>query len=614
MKNLKKTYKVRNHKKTEHIYTLCGDVAEYLDILATHDGSTMFVWKEKGERREITYLDFVEAVRALGLGLEEIFGKSTEEKPVRIAVIGESSPKWFAAYLAIMASGYTVVPMDKELAVSEIGGFLKFAGIGGVVYSASFAAAFEEMAPTHETLDVLVPMSDPESDAPAGVRRISFNSLCALGRSTGREFEPDDDRERVAELLFTSGTTGSSKCVMLCQRNIFAAMGAACESVDFRSDDVLVSVLPLHHTYELTCTWLAGLNFGLTICINDSLRNVLKSFREYQPTGLVLVPLFITTMYKKILTEAKKSGKDKILQGAIKAAHAMSMMGVDMSDKLFGDVREAFGGRRGGIERGEWPCGRLGAGGTLDAADRFAGGPERGGAAGVRGGGGKRAAEREGRGGLGRAGKVHRTGGIEHDVEAREDLLAVELHDLAVGAGVDGPVEAAEVVAGVVFAEVEEVERGPRRGAGARAAEAAHRLAREREAERGAEGDAGEEGGAGIHAAESTTPPSRAANARRAIPSVFAERRLGAASATAPRQIPSPCAPRATRAAAARRRGALASPRGRPERTPRRGNSSRGIARRGAGRGGRGPCGTRPRAGGSPSETRSGGKAPGSAR
>ena len=345
MKNLKKTYKVRNHKKTEHIYTLCGDVAEYLDILATHDGSTMFVWKEKGERREITYLDFVEAVRALGLGLEEIFGKSTEEKPVRIAVIGESSPKWFAAYLAIMASGYTVVPMDKELAVSEIGGFLKFAGIGGVVYSASFAAAFEEMAPTHETLDVLVPMSDPESDAPAGVRRISFNSLCALGRSTGREFEPDDDRERVAELLFTSGTTGSSKCVMLCQRNIFAAMGAACESVDFRSDDVLVSVLPLHHTYELTCTWLAGLNFGLTICINDSLRNVLKSFREYQPTGLVLVPLFITTMYKKILTEAKKSGKDKILQGAIKAAHAMSMMAVDMSDKLFGDVREAFGGR-----------------------------------------------------------------------------------------------------------------------------------------------------------------------------------------------------------------------------------------------------------------------------
>ena len=342
---MKKTYKVRNHKKTEHIYTLCADVAEYLDVLATHDGSTMFVWKEKSERREITYLDFVEAVRALGLGLEEIFGKSTEEHPVRIAVIGESSPKWFAAYLAIMAAGYTVVPMDKELAVSEIGGFLKFAGISGVVYSASFAAAFEEMAPAHETLDVLVPMSDPESEAPEGVRRISFNSLCALGRSTGREFEPDDDRERVAELLFTSGTTGSSKCVMLCQRNIFAAMGAACESVDFRSDDVLVSVLPLHHTYELTCTWLAGLNFGLTICVNDSLRNVLKSFREYQPTGLVLVPLFITTMYKKILTEAKKSGKDKILQGAIKAAHAMSMMGVDMSDKLFGDVREAFGGR-----------------------------------------------------------------------------------------------------------------------------------------------------------------------------------------------------------------------------------------------------------------------------
>ena len=172
---MKKTYKVRNHKKAEHIYTLCADVAEYLDVLAAHDASTMFVWKEKSERREITYLDFVEAVRALGLGLEEIFGKSTEEHPVRIAVIGESSPKWFAAYLAIMAAGYTVVPMDKELAVSEIGGFLKFAGISGVVYSASFAAAFTDSVEDISMVRIC--------------RRSGYSCFSASSASDGRRME-----------------------------------------------------------------------------------------------------------------------------------------------------------------------------------------------------------------------------------------------------------------------------------------------------------------------------------------------------------------------------------------------------------------------------------------
>ena len=159
-----------------------------------------------------------------------------------------------------------------------------------------------------------------------------------------REFIPDTDTERMAQILFTSGTTGSSKCVMLCQRNIFSVVTSACTQVYFCKEDVLVSVLPLHHTYELAWT-LAATNFGAKICINDSIRHALKNFKEYQPTGLVLVPLFVTTMYKKIQSEAKRSGKDKILSVGTKVASKLAYAGIDLSEKLFKDVREAFGGR-----------------------------------------------------------------------------------------------------------------------------------------------------------------------------------------------------------------------------------------------------------------------------
>ncbi len=97
-----KTYKVRNHKKIEHYYTLVDNVGEYLDLMASHDGRTMFVWKEKGEGHEITYGAFTEAVKRFSLGLNAAFA-GEEKSRVRIAVIGETSPRWFASYLAVMA-------------------------------------------------------------------------------------------------------------------------------------------------------------------------------------------------------------------------------------------------------------------------------------------------------------------------------------------------------------------------------------------------------------------------------------------------------------------------------------------------------------------------------
>ena len=188
----------------------------------------------------------------------------------------------------------------------------------GLIHSGSFNTTFQDLPAGHPSVKFTVSF-DKAEDAPETC--LAFGDVLAMGDAAGADFDAirqalldlPIDNTRLAEMLFTSGTTGSSKCVMLCQKNIYAAVTSADATVDFTEDDVIVSVLPIHHTYELCCM-MAAINLGMKVCINDSLRHVLNSFKEYKPTGLVLVPLFVNTMYKKILSEAKRNGKDKVLE------------------------------------------------------------------------------------------------------------------------------------------------------------------------------------------------------------------------------------------------------------------------------------------------------------
>jgi len=176
---------------------------------------------------------------------------------------------------------------------------------------------------------------------------MSFDELLARGErhvAGGYELPEPDDLNRMAIMLFTSGTTGTSKCVMLSEKNFISCVNAACECVEFFPEDTIVSVLPIHHTYELSCM-MAALNYGMNIGINDSLKRVLKNFSFFRPTGLVLVPLFVNTMYKKIWEEAKKKKKDKILRAALAASTRLRRVGIDLRRVLFSDIISAFGGR-----------------------------------------------------------------------------------------------------------------------------------------------------------------------------------------------------------------------------------------------------------------------------
>ncbi|MBQ8440106.1 MAG: AMP-binding protein [Clostridia bacterium] len=330
------------YKKTERIYTPVENMAHFATKIGKFGDKAAYRYFDRQHNLlSITYKNLSAKFlqQAAGYAAAGLAGK-------RIAVIGETSVEWVSSYVAAIAAGGVAVPMDRELDVAEIEGFLEFAEVDAIVYSHTFNEKFANLAKGHPTVKTLIPMA-PEKGAPASDRILPYATLMEMGEEgvkNGYVYPEVTDMNRMVEMLFTSGTTGSSKCVMLSEKNIMAVVNSACESVNFSADDSIVSVLPIHHTYELAIM-LAGLNYGMNVAINDSLKRVLKNFATFKPTGLVLVPLFVSTMNKKIWEEAKKGKKDKILRSMTKVSRVMRGVKIDARDTLFKQVKAAFGGR-----------------------------------------------------------------------------------------------------------------------------------------------------------------------------------------------------------------------------------------------------------------------------
>jgi len=324
---------LKNNKLTERIFSEVSGARDLIEVMESHGDKVAFMWSEHKTDMTVTYTEFCSWIRNTAAGLDKmgLAGKT-------IGIIGDTSPYWVAAYLATLAGGGIAVPLDKELAPSELNGFLDTVDVSALFFSSSLKDTYKELS-AHDATRTYVVMGDELGDC------VSFMSVVETGKSNEEYAYPkEQDTEKLCEFLFTSGTTGTSKCVMLCQKNVFSVVNAACAAVDFSSDDVLVSVLPIHHTYELAIM-LCELDYGMSIGINDSLRNVISNFKKYQPTGLTLVPLFVNTIYKRIWAEAKRTGQEKKLRFATSVSDKMLRVGVDMRRKLFSKVLDSFGGR-----------------------------------------------------------------------------------------------------------------------------------------------------------------------------------------------------------------------------------------------------------------------------
>ncbi len=335
--------KYMNRPHLKRVAPRSGDVLDLIDHIARHGDKIMFRYFVGRDVHTMTYAEFHVLVHEAAAAFD-VMGLRGE----RVAVIGDTSPQWIGTYIAALAAGCIIVPMDKELEVTEICKFLDLVEARAVIYSKSFNEKFVKPIEENQTgVRYFIPITPAYNDT-FDSKVISFDQVLTCGRDriarSGYNYPAVESRETMAEMLFTSGTTGTSKCVMLSQKNIFAAVNSATETVCFVPEDVVVSVLPVHHTYELMCI-LAEIMFGIEICINDSLRHVLKNFQLFKPTGLVLVPLFLNTMYKKIWSEAERTHKDTILKAGLATSKTLLSMGIDARRKIFKSVLAAFGGR-----------------------------------------------------------------------------------------------------------------------------------------------------------------------------------------------------------------------------------------------------------------------------
>lgn len=333
--------KLPNRKRFSSNIPRIWDINDLLECIESHGDKVCYKHFEKSKVKEMTYLEVHAMVNQVAAAFDKLGLKGK-----RVAVIGDTSPQWLCTYMGALASGTVIIPMDKELALPEIEKFLEMVEAEAIVYSKSFNEKFVTTIGSHPTLKRFIPIS-ADYDSSFSEKILPFSELLEIGKANiadGYKVGMVKNRDEMCEMLFTSGTTGTSKCVMLSQKNIFAAVSSAIETVCFTPDDVIVSVLPVHHTYELMCL-LAELAYGITTCINDSLRHVLRNFQLFKPTGLILVPMFLNTMYKKIWSEAERTGKDKVLRAALASSRSMMRVGVDMRKTLFKSVLDSFGGR-----------------------------------------------------------------------------------------------------------------------------------------------------------------------------------------------------------------------------------------------------------------------------
>lgn len=295
--------------------------------------------------RGITFAEFKNDIDAFGTALLDLLG--TEKGFV--AVIGENRYEWCVTYLATINGVGVVIPLDKELPLPELENLLKQSNANAIVYSGKFHDAIKEMSSRLSNIKYFINMNTNEHEDD---KFLSFRVLLEKGKKLLESGKKDYlnapiDENAMSAMIFTSGTTGQAKAVMLSHKNICSNMMAVSASVYMDSTDSVLSILPLHHTYECTAGFLTMIYNGATITFNEGLKYIGKNLKEAQPTILILVPLILESMYNKIWEQASK---DKSLKFKLKAGLFISnllykVFKIDIRRKLFKSVIDNVGGK-----------------------------------------------------------------------------------------------------------------------------------------------------------------------------------------------------------------------------------------------------------------------------
>lgn len=311
-------------------------------------GDNVAYWEKpaKGQPYQATtYRELQEQVNRFGTGLLDLGLKGS-----RIAVIGANSSKWAVSYFGVVCGTGVVVPLDKELPEETLAEFTAKAELSCVIADRKYKDVFLRIRERDDnSLEKIIIMDGKEGDdSEHGV--YLWQNVSEKGRELYeggcRDFaDAFIERDEMSILLFTSGTTGASKGVMLSHGNIAEDLMAAPTLLEVRTTDIFFSVLPLHHTYECTCGFLMPLYKGASIAYCEGLKHITKNLAEVRPTLFLGVPAIFEMLYKKIWQNVRKQGKEKLLKRMMKINGVTKKIGINLGGIIYKDILAVFGGR-----------------------------------------------------------------------------------------------------------------------------------------------------------------------------------------------------------------------------------------------------------------------------
>lgn len=263
----------------------------------------------------------------------------------KIAVIGENRYEWVVTYFAVVNGVGIIVPLDRELPAQEVHNLLERSEVSAIVYSSKVGSIVEEAIKGIKSIEFVISMDAPDHEG----SRLSMKKLQRTGKRMLLEekrnyLNAEIDREAMCTLLFTSGTTGLAKGVMLSHKNLVANVYNMSKYVNVSGGMTGLSVLPMHHTYEMTCHVMTCIYQGCCVAICEGLKYIVKNMAEAQATVMLGVPLIFESMHKKVWKKAEESGKADKMRKAVHLAKKLEKFNIKSMKKLFKAVHQAMGG------------------------------------------------------------------------------------------------------------------------------------------------------------------------------------------------------------------------------------------------------------------------------
>lgn len=224
------------------------------------------------------------------------FGRAMQKLDLpkfHVALVGPTSYEWVAAYLGTAISGGVAVPMDRELPRGDLCDQLDRADVDVLVYDEMYADLAREAQRQCPKIKALLCMQE-DGENPS-VRR-------CFTQDAG-ELDTDVRPEQMCAILFTSGTTGKSKGVMLSHANLID--NVTCIDQNSLHVHKTLTLLPIHHAYCFTCDILLAMYLGATVCINDSIMHLDRNLQLFKPDTILVVPMIAQSMYYKVSQAVK---------------------------------------------------------------------------------------------------------------------------------------------------------------------------------------------------------------------------------------------------------------------------------------------------------------------